>query len=126
MFTKTTSAQDFNMDTGNHINPTPSTEITHNASQAKSSIVITSENSPPLEFLTSQIAYEAHLGTKMDYFFSYSFYMLRRAELALLQKYWGRTRFILIHYCFHSRAHVWLATFQLKIALSVETSSNVG
>ena len=86
MFTKTTSAQDFNMDTGNQINPTPSTEITHNASQAKSSIVITSENSPPLEFLTSQIAYEAHLGTKMDFFF-YSFYMLRRAELALLQKY---------------------------------------
>ena len=38
------------MDTRIQVNPTPSTEITHNASQLNYTSVTTSENSPPLHF----------------------------------------------------------------------------
>ena len=57
----------------------------HNAVQPNSTFLTTSEDLPPLKFLTSPIDYEAHIGTKLDYIFFNSFDMLRTAELALLQ-----------------------------------------
>ena len=56
----------FNMDTGIQVKPTPETGTIHNAGQPNSTVLTTSEDLPPLKFLTSQIDYEAHIGTKLD------------------------------------------------------------
>ena len=68
----------FEMDTGIQINPNPETGTIHNAGQPNSTL-------RPFKFLTTQIDYEAHIGTKLNYILFNSFYMLRTAELALLQ-----------------------------------------
>ena len=73
----------FNMDTGIQVKPTPETGTIHNAGQPNSTFLTTSDDLPPLKFSTSQIDYEAHIGTKLDYILFNSFYMLRAAELAL-------------------------------------------
>ena len=73
------------MDTGIQVKPTPETGTIHNAGQPNSTFLTTSDDLPPLKFSTHQIDYEAHIGTKLDYILFYSFYMLRTAELALLQ-----------------------------------------
>ena len=75
----------FNMDTGIQVKPTPETGTIHNAGQPNSTFLTTSDDLPPLKFSTHQNDYEAHIGTKLDYILFYSFYMLRTAELALLQ-----------------------------------------
>ena len=75
----------FNMDTGIQVKPTPETRTITNAGQPNSTFLTTSEYLPSLIFLTSQIDYEAHIGTKLKYILFKSFYMLRTAELALLQ-----------------------------------------
>ena len=75
----------FNMDTGIQVKPTPETGTIHNAGQPNSTFLTTSDDLPALKFSTHQIDYEAHIGTKLDYILFYSFYMLRTAELALLQ-----------------------------------------
>ena len=75
----------FNMDTGIQVKPTPETGTIHNAGQPNSTFLTLSDDSPPLQFSSHQIDYEAHIGTKLDYILFYSFYMLRTAELALLQ-----------------------------------------
>ena len=75
----------FNMDAGIQIEPTPETGSIHNAGQPNSTFLTTSDDLPPFKVSTSQIDYEAQLGTKLDYILFNSFYMLRTAELALLQ-----------------------------------------
>ena len=75
----------FNMDTGIQVKPTPETGTIYNAGQPISTFLTTSDDLPPLKFSSHQIDYEAHKGTKLDYILFYSFYMLRTAELALLQ-----------------------------------------
>ena len=75
----------FNMDTGIQVKPTTETGTIHNAGQSNSIFLTTSENLPPLKILTSQIDYGARIGTRLDYIFFNSFYMLRTAEIALLQ-----------------------------------------
>ena len=75
----------FNMDPGIQVKLTPETGTNHNAGQPYSTFLTTSDDLPPLKFSTSQIDYEAHIGTKLDYILFKSFYMLRTAELALLQ-----------------------------------------
>ena len=60
------------------LNPTPETGTIQNAGQPKSTF-LTSEDMPPLKFLTIQIDYEAHIGTKLDYILFNSFFMLRTA-----------------------------------------------
>ena len=45
----------FNIDTGKQFQPTPQTGFIHNAGQPNSKFLSTSENLPPLKFLTSQI-----------------------------------------------------------------------
>ena len=57
----------FNMDTGIQVKPTPETGTIRNAGQPNSTFLTTSDGSPPLQFSTSQIDYEAHIGTKLDY-----------------------------------------------------------
>ena len=48
------------------LNPTPETGTIQNTGQPNCTF-LTSEDLPPLKFLTSQNDYEAHIGTKMDY-----------------------------------------------------------
>ena len=68
------------MDTGIQIKPTPETVTIHNAGQPNSTFLTTSEDLPPLKLLTSQIDYEAHIGTKLNYTLFNSFYMFRAAK----------------------------------------------
>ena len=56
----------FKIDTGIQVKPYPRNGSFQNAGQPKSTF-LTSEDLPPLKFLTSQNDYEAHIGTKMDY-----------------------------------------------------------
>ena len=53
--------------------------------QPNSTFLTTSDDLKPLKFSSIQFDYEAHIGTKLDYILFNSFYMLREAELALLQ-----------------------------------------
>ena len=73
------------MDTGIQVKATPETRTIQNAGQPNSTSLTTSDDLPPLNFLASQIDYGAHIGSKLDYILFNSFYMLRMAELALLQ-----------------------------------------
>ena len=75
----------FNMDTGIQTKLTPETGTIHNAGQPNSTFLTTSDDLPPFKFSTSQNDYEAQIGTKLDYILFNSFYLLRTAELALLQ-----------------------------------------
>ena len=50
----------FTMDTGIQIKPTTETGTIHNAGQPISNFLTTSENLPPLKFLTSQNDYESY------------------------------------------------------------------
>ena len=70
-----------NMDTGLQINPSANTGIIHSEPNL-TYVKYTKNENYPLE--QRQIDYENHLGTKLDYIFFRSFYMLRTAELALL------------------------------------------
>ena len=57
----------FNMDTGIQIIPTPETGLIQNAGQPNFTFFTTSDDLLPLKFSTSQIDYEAHIGTELDY-----------------------------------------------------------
>ena len=87
----------FNMDTGIQVKPTPETGTIQNAGQPNSTFFTTSDDLPPLKLSTSQIDYEAHIGTKLDYILFNSFYMLRTAELALLQNQCELERFSILN-----------------------------
>ena len=63
----------FNMDTGIQVKPTPETGTIHNAGQPNSTFLTTSDNLPPLKFITSQSDHEAHIETKLDYILFNSF-----------------------------------------------------
>ena len=78
-------SEDFNVDTGIQVRPIPETKTIHNDGQPNSTFLTTSKDLPPLKFLATQIDYGAHKGSKLDYILFNSFYMLRMAELALLQ-----------------------------------------
>ena len=56
--------ESINMDTGIQVKPIPETVTIHNTGQPNSTFLTAREDLPPLKLLTSQIDYEAHIGTK--------------------------------------------------------------
>ena len=117
----------FNMDTGIQVKPTPETGTIHNAGQPNSTFLTTTDDLPPLKLSTHQIDYEAHIGTKLDYILFYSFYMLRKAELALLQNQCELERSSILNTLMLSLESPRLAGYILtqNRSLFLETNGNV-
>ena len=117
----------FNMDTGIQVKPTPETGTIHNAGQPNSTFLTTSDDLPPLKFSISQIDYEAHIGTKLDYILFNSFYMLRAAELAFLQNQCELERSSILNTLMLSLENPRLAGYILtqNRSMFLETNGNV-
>ena len=117
----------FNMNAGIQNKPTPETGSIHNAGQPNSTFLTTSDDLPPFKFSTSQIDYEAHIGTKLDYILFNSFYMLRTAELALLQNQYELERSSILNTLMLSLEIPHLAGYILtqNRSMFLETNGNV-
>ena len=118
---------DLHLSADQTIKPTPETGTTQNAGQPNSIFLTISDDLPPLKFLTSQIDYEAHIGTKLDYILFNSFYMLRTAELALLQNQCELERSSILNTLMFSLESPRLAGYNLtqNRSMLLETNGNV-